>query len=84
MQVTTLSSFKANVEKYFDDVLFTEVPLIITKEDTGAVLIPLEQYNAMQRSVELFRNSSAMKDLREAALQIKAGQLIEVTDIDAL
>lgn len=84
MQVTTISGFRANIKQYYDNVLLTEEPLIITKGDTGAVLIPLKEYNAMQRSLEILRNTPAMKDIREAALQMAAGQLIEVTDIDAL
>ena len=84
MQVTTISGFRANIKQYYDNVLLTEEPLIITKGDTGAVLIPLEQFNAMQRSLEILRNTPAMQDIREAALQMAAGQLIEVTDIDAL
>ena len=84
MQVTTISSFRANIKQYYDNVLLTEEPLIITKGDTGAVLIPLREYNAMQRSLEILRNSSLLRDIREATLQMKAGQLIEVTDIDAL
>jgi PHD/YefM family antitoxin component YafN of YafNO toxin-antitoxin module len=84
MQVTTISGFRANIKQYYDNVLLTEEPLIITKGDNGAVLIPLKEYNAMQRSLELFRNSQAVRDMREAALQMAAGQLIEVTDIDAL
>ena len=84
MQVTTISGFRANIKQFYDNVLLTEEPLIITKGDTGAVLISLREYNSMQRSLELLKNSSAMRDLREAALQMKAGELIEVTDIDAL
>ena len=45
MQVTTISGFRANIKQYYDNVLLTEEPLIITKGDTGAVLIPLEKYN---------------------------------------
>ena len=44
MQVTTISGFRANIKQYYDNVLLTEEPLIITKGDTGAILIPLEQY----------------------------------------
>ena len=84
MQVTTISGFRANIKQYYDNVLFTEEPLIITKGDNGAVLIPLKEYNAMQRSLEIFRNQTAMKDLKEGLRQVAAGQLIEVTDIDAL
>jgi len=84
MQVTTISSFRANIKQYYDNVLLTEEPLIITKGDTGAVLIPLREYNAMQRSLEILRNTSLLRDIREATLQMKAGELIEVTDIDAL
>ena len=84
MQVTTISGFRANIKQFYDNVLLTEEPLIITKGDTGAVLISLREYNSMQRSLDLLKNSSAMRDLREAALQMKAGKLIEVTDIDAL
>lgn len=84
MQVTTISSFRANIKQYYDNVLLTEEPLIITKGDTGAVLIPLQEYNAMQRRLEILGNSSVMKDIREGIRQMAAGQLIEVTDIDAL
>lgn len=84
MQVTTISGFRANIKQYYDNVLLTEEPLIITKGDNGAVLIPLKEYNAMQRSLEILRNQPAMKEMAEAARQMAAGQLIEVTDIDAL
>lgn len=84
MQVTTISGFRANIKQYFDNVIFTEEPLIITKGDTGAVLIPLKEYNAMQRRLEILGNQQVLKDIREATLQMAAGQLIEVTDIDAL
>ena len=84
MQVTTISAFPANIKQYYDNVLLTEEPLIITKGDTGAVLIPLQEYNALQRRLEILGNSSVMKDIREGVRQMAAGQLIEVTDIDAL
>jgi prevent-host-death family protein len=84
MQVTTISSFRARIKQYFDNVLLTEEPLIITKGDNGAVLIPLKEYNAMQRSLEFLQNQTAIKDLQEGLRQVAAGQLIEVTDIDAL
>lgn len=84
MQVTTISAFRANIKQYYDNVLLTEEPLIITKGDTGAVLIPLQEYNALQRKLEILGNSSVMKDIREGIRQMAAGQLIEVTDIDAL
>lgn len=58
MQVTTISSFRANIKQYYDNVLLTEEPLIITKGETGAVLIPLPEYNAMQRRLEILSNSS--------------------------
>jgi len=38
----------------------------------------------MQRRLEILGNSSVMKDIREGVRQMAAGQLIEVTDIDAL
>ena len=84
MQITSISGFRANIKKYFDDVILTEEPLIITKGDTGAVLIPLKEFNSMQRQLEIQRNQPAMKQLAESARQMAAGQLIEVTDIDAL
>ena len=84
MQVTTISGFRANIKQFYDNVLLTEEPLIITKGDSGAVLIPLHEYNAMQRRLQILGNTSAMRDIREAVLQMKAGELIEVTDIDAL
>ena len=84
MQVTTISGFRANIKQYYDNVLLTEEPLIITKGDSGAVLIPLKEYNILQRRLQILSNSTAMRDIREGILQMKAGELIEVTDIDAL
>lgn len=84
MQVTTISGFRANIKQYYDNVLLTEEPLIITKGDNGAVLIPLKEYNALQRRLELLSNSQAMNDIREGMRQVAQGQFIEVTDIDAL
>lgn len=84
MQITTISGFRANIKQYYDNVLITEEPLIITKGDNGAVLIPLKEYNAMQRRLEFLRNTPVVRDLKEAINQMAAGQLIEVTDIDAL
>ena len=84
MQVTTISGFRANIKQYYDNVLLTEEPLIITKGDNGAVLIPLKEYNALQRRLQILSNTGAMRDIREGVLQMKAGELIEVTDIDAL
>ena len=82
--MTTISAFRANIKQYYDNVLLTEEPLIITKGDMGAVLISLQEYNALQRRLEILGNSSVMKDIREGIRQMAAGQLIEVTDIDAL
>ena len=82
--MTSISAFRANIKQYYDNVLLTEEPLIITKGDTGAVLVPLNVFNAMQRRLEILGNSAVMKEIREATLQMKAGQLIEITDIDAL
>lgn len=84
MQVTSISAFRANIKQYYDNVLLTEEPLIITKGDTGAVLLPLNEYNALQRRLEILGNSSVMKEIREATRQMAAGRLIEVTDVDAL
>lgn len=84
MQITTISGFRANIKQYYDNVLLTEEPLIITKGDNGAVLIPLKEYNAMQRRLEFLRNTPAVRDMTEAIHQMASGQLIEVTDIDAL
>ena len=82
MQVTT--GFRANLKQYYDNVLLTEEPLIITKGDNGAVLIPLKEYNALQRRLELLGNTTFISDLKEGMRQVAQGQLIEVTDIDAL
>ncbi|MBO4340064.1 MAG: type II toxin-antitoxin system Phd/YefM family antitoxin [Bacteroidales bacterium] len=84
MQVTTISTFRAAIKQYYDNVLLTEEPLIITKGDNGAVLIPLKAYNAMQRRLEFLSNTTAVRDLTEGINQMRSGQLIEVTDIDAL
>jgi len=73
MLITTLSAFRKDVKRYFDNVTDKNETLIINRgKDTGIVVISLEEYNSynptqheLSSKVNESRLDSAIKKLRK-------------------
>lgn len=54
MNVTTISNFRKDAKKYFDQVIETHDILLITRTDGQTIVaLPLDQYNALTRHLVL-------------------------------
>ncbi len=70
--IRPLSEFRAGVSSFFKQVQETERPLVITQHGRGAgVLLAVNQYEAMQRTIEL------LQDVQISVTQLNEGKGIE-------
>lgn len=79
MVTTTISDFRKSIKGYIDSVIENNEPVLINRGRQGAVLVSLDEYNAMTRTASVL-SSRIGTDVMEAA---KKQEFIEV-DIDSL
>ena len=79
MVTTTISYFRNNIKEYFDSVIESHEPVLINRGRQAAVLVSLEEYNAMVRTASVLTSSIGPEVLAAAKKQ----EFIEV-DIDSL
>lgn len=79
MKTTTISDFRRNLKDYIDTVISSNEPVLINRGRQGAVLVSLEEYNALARTESIL--SSKMSEGILAS--VKEQEFIEV-DIDTL
>jgi antitoxin YefM len=79
MVTTTISDFRKSIKGYIDSVIENNEPVLINRGRQGAVLVSLNEYNAMARTASVL-SSRTGADVVEAA---KKQEFIEV-DIDSL
>ena len=79
MVTTTISSFRKSIKGYIDAVIENNEPVLINRGRQGAVLVSLDDYNAMVRTASVL-----MSDIGTAVLDsVKKQEFVEV-DIDSL
>ena len=79
MVTTTISDFRRSIKGYIDTVIESNEPVLINRGQQAAVLVSLEEYNAMTRTASVL-TSSIGTEVMDAARKQK---FIEV-DIDSL
>ena len=79
MKTTTISDFRRNLKDYVDTVISSNEPVLINRGRQGAILVSLEEYNALARTESIL--SSKMSEGILAS--VKEQEFIEV-DIDTL
>jgi antitoxin YefM len=80
MDITTISNFRKQAKKYFNQVVNDQAPLLITRSDgVTIVAVPLEQYNSMVETDYLLRSPANKKRLEESIAQVKAGNVVTKT-----
>lgn len=79
MLTTTISDFRKSIKSYIDSVIESNEPVLINRGQQGAVLVSLDEYNAMARTASVL-SSRVGTEVLEAA---KKQEFIEV-DIDSL
>ena len=76
MNVTTISNFRKNSKKYFDQVIDDQDILLITRSDGQTIVaMPLEQYNSKKETDYLLANPANAGHLRRSLADAKAGKV---------
>ena len=83
MKTTSVSDFRANMKRYLDAVIFDSDSVIINRGNTGAVLISLEEYNAIKSTESILASEAMSQSLNAGLEEISRGEVEEI-DIDAL
>ncbi|MBO7510605.1 MAG: type II toxin-antitoxin system Phd/YefM family antitoxin [Bacteroidales bacterium] len=79
MVTTTITDFRKSIKGYIDSVIASNEPVLINRGQQGAVLVSLDEYNAMVRTASVL-SSRFGPDVLDAA---RRQEFIEV-DIDSL
>jgi antitoxin YefM len=80
MQVTTISKFRQNTKKYFDDIIDRQDILVIARSDGSSIVaMPIEHYNSMDETEYLLSNPVNAARLRSSVNDIKNGNVVQKT-----
>ena len=83
MTTTTATNFRANVKRYLDLVINDSQEVIISRGSDSAVLIPLDQYNAIKETEYLMSSKEMEEVILKGMEDVKKGNFKEI-DIDEL
>lgn len=74
MLTTTLSAFRKDIKRYFDNVTQNVETLIINRgKDNGIVIMSLAEYNSLQATQHELSSRKNEKRLDDAIKKLKAG-----------
>lgn len=79
MVTTTISDFRKSIKGYIDAVIENNEPVLINRGRQGAVLVSLDDYNAMVRTASVL-----MSGIGPAVLDAAKQQEFVEVDIDSL
>jgi len=71
------------MKRYLDAVIFDSDSVVINRGNTGAVLISLEEYNAIKGTESILSSDRMTRSIRDGLEDISRGEVEEV-DVDAL
>lgn len=84
MRTANYTDLRANLKDYIDSVIDDCDPVVINRGNgKGAVLISLDEYNAMKETEYIMRSPEMVKIIREGDEEIKNGGGVTV-DLDNL
>jgi len=76
MNVTTISKFRKNSKRYFDQVIDDQDTLLITRNDGQTVVVmSLSQYNSQAETDYLNSTAANREHLRKSMESLKASKL---------
>jgi len=80
MNVTSISNFRKESKKFFDQVIEDQDVLLITRNDGQTIVaMPLAQYTSKKETDYLLGNKANRHHLEQGIAQAKAGQITEKT-----
>lgn len=83
MLTTTISDFRKDIKKYFDNVIENFETLIINRgKDSGVVIISLDEYNSLRATQHELSSRVNEKRLDSAIDKLKTGSSFEKELLD--
>ncbi len=80
MNVTTISNFRKDSKKYFDQVIDDQDILLITRNDGQTIVaMPLAQYTSKKETDYLLANEANRRHLEEGIAQAQADRVSKKT-----
>ena len=77
MRTTNFTDLRNNLKKYLDAVTNDSDTVIINRDGgTGAVLITLDEYNAIKETEYIMSSPAMMEAIREGERDIKEGRFV--------
>lgn len=83
MTVTNISDFRANAKQYIDAVINEDNPVIISRGNSAAVLISLDEYNSIKATQRVISIPNVKEQMESGINSLQIGDTIEV-NIDEL
>ena len=75
MKVTSISDFRKDTKKYFDQVIDDQDALLITRSDGQTIVaIPLDQYNSIAETEYLLSIPANRERLLKSLADLRAGK----------
>ena len=75
MKVTSISDFRKDTKKYFDQVIADQDALLITRSDGQTIVaIPLDQYNSIAETEYLLSSPANRERLLQSLADLRAGK----------
>ncbi len=85
MQTTNFTDLRKNLKSYLDAVVNDSETVIINREGgTGAVLMSLDEYNAIKETEYLMSSPATMEAIRQGERDIAEGRYISIENEDEL
>ena len=85
MRTTNFTDLRNNLKKYLDAVINDYDTVIINRDGgTGAVLISLDEYNAIKETEYIMSSPAMMEAIREGERDIKAGRFVSQQDGESI
>ncbi|HWU62320.1 MAG TPA: type II toxin-antitoxin system prevent-host-death family antitoxin [Ensifer sp.] len=73
-----LTEFRQNIATYFDSVIESRAPLLVTRQGSEALVLVAEgEFESMQETLHLLSTPANSERLRESLGQLRRGELIE-------
>ena len=78
MTTTSISELRANLKHYVDSVIEYGESVLVNRGAKGAVLMSLDEYNSLQKTIQLLSSPQIVASFRRGVEEARSGKLIEI------
>lgn len=76
--------FRADLARLLDDVADRREHVTITRRGRpAAVLVPVDEYEALEETADLLSDADALDDIREGLADLQAGRVVTLDEVRA-